>query len=250
MLSRLKYLISARTLHDIHSPFVYRLHNEVILPSKYYYDFEEIERFFRPLTTDKTMVSNLGALHVSKFFFRPTVGQIIRRFEPSQRLAHLLYKLADFFHPQTVALMGGNAGLATRYLAKGWHKSRLVCIESCQDLARLCDRTAYGLPQLRVVCTEWHEGAAAIRKVFPQLDFLWLNTRHADSMWQAWQGCLPALHNRSIAVFHLRYRTDAIEQMWQKVVADERVRFSIDLWEAGLVFTDEKQPKQHFILRW
>jgi len=61
---------------------------------------------------------------------------------------------------------------------------------------------------------------------------------------------VPALYNQSVAVFHLRYRNRAIEQLWKKIVADERVRFSIDLWEVGMVFMDEKQPKQHFILRW
>jgi hypothetical protein len=68
-------------------------------------------------------------------------------------------------------------------------------------------------------------------------------------MYTAWQSCLPALHSGSVAVFHLRYRNSAMEQMWKKVIADERVRFSIDLWETGLVFMDEKQPKQHFVLR-
>jgi hypothetical protein len=249
MLSYLHYLISAKTLHDIHSPFVFKLHNEVTLASKHYYDFDEIERFFHPLITDKSMVSDLGAVHASKFFFRPTVAQIIRNFEPSRQIAHLLYKLADFFHPQTIAIMGGNVGLATRYLAKGWHKSRLVSIEPCKDLAQISDSTAQGLPQLRIVNTDWQSGAAAVTKVFPQLDFLWLNTRHADSMYTAWQSCLPALHSGSVAVFHLRYRNSAMEQMWKKVIADERVRFSIDLWETGLVFMDEKQPKQHFVLR-
>ncbi len=196
------------------------------------------------------MVSDLGAVHASKFFFRPTVAQIIQNFEPSQRVAHLLYKLVDFFHPQTIAIFGSNVGLATRYLAKGWHKSRLISIEPCKELAQLSDRTAKGLPQLRIIHTGWQQGAEAVVKVFPQLDFLWLNTRHADSMYSAWQACLPALHSQSVVVFHLRYRNQAIEHLWQKIKADQRVRFSIDLWEIGLVFIDEKQPKQDFVLRW
>lgn len=196
------------------------------------------------------MVSDLGAVHASKFFFRPNVAQIIQHFEPSQRVAYLLYKLVDFFHPQTIAIMGGNAGLATRYLAKGWHKSRLLSIEPCKTLAQLSESTAKGLPQLRVINTSWPEGADTIVKTFPLLDFLWLNTRHADSMYTAWQNCLDALHSQSVVVFHLRYRNKAVEEIWKKVIADERVRFSIDLWEVGLVFMDEKQPKQHFVLRW
>jgi hypothetical protein len=250
MLSYLQYLISAKTLHDIHSPFVFKLHNEVTLSSKYYYDFEEIERFFHPLITDKTMVSNLGAAHASKFFFRPTVAQIVQKFEPSRRVAHLLYKLVDFFHPQSIAVLGGNVGLATHYLAKGWHKSRLLSIEPCQALAQLSTSIAKDLPQLRVINTDWQQGTDAIIKTFPQLDFLWLNTRYADSMYTAWQSSLTILHSQSVTVFHLRYRNEAMEQMWKKVIADERVRFSIDLWEVGIVFMDEKQPKQHFVLRW
>jgi hypothetical protein len=250
MLSRLHYLFSAKTLHGIHSPFVFKLHNEVILPNKYYYDFDEIAKFFHPLITDKTMVCDLDVVNASRFCFRPTVSKIIQHFEPSQRVAHLLYKLVDFFHPQTIAIMGGNVGLATRYLAKGWHKSRLICVEPCRQLAQLSNRTAEGLPQLRIVYANWQQGADAIVKDFPQLDFLWLNTRHVDGMFAAWQGCMPALYNQSVAVFHLRYRNRAIEQLWKKIVADERVRFSIDLWEVGMVFMDEKQPKQHFILRW
>lgn len=250
MLDYLSHLLSAKTLHGIHSPFIYQLHDEVILAEKHYYDFDEIESFFRPLTRDKTAIKNLGAADTPKFFFRPTTAQIIRRFEPSLRTARMLYKLTDFLRPQTVAVVGCNAGIAVRYLSKGWHRSKIIGVEPCLELAQLSERTARDLPQLRIVCADWQTGCNAIVTMFPQLDLLWLNTRHFESMYAAWESCLPALHEGSTVIFHLRYRSKSMEKMWKKIIADTRVRFSIDLWQAGIVFLDPKQPKQHFRLRW
>ncbi|MCS7018787.1 MAG: hypothetical protein RMJ87_12415 [Cytophagales bacterium] len=250
LVNYLRYLLSAKTLHHIHSPFVYRLHSQIVLPRKQYYDFELLRQFFRPLTIDKTTISNLGAVEVSKFFFRPTVSAIIQNFEPSQRVAELLYKLVDFLHPQTILVAGCNAGVAIHYLAKGWHKSKLVGIEPCQPLAQLTEKTASAFSQVQILHADWQEGIQTAAQFSPVLDLIWLNTRHAESMYFVWKNCLPILHHQGAAVFHLRCRTSAMEQMWQQIIAEERVRFSIDLWEVGMVFIDNRQPKQHFVLRW
>ncbi|MCS6967037.1 MAG: hypothetical protein RMJ44_02750 [Cytophagales bacterium] len=246
--SFLHYWLKAQTLHSIHSPFVFQLCDQVILANKHYYDFDEIETLFEPLTNNNTLIDQLGETDFSDSF-RPTVRQVIHRFEPSESVRHLLYKLVDFFCPQTVVVMGSNTGIATRYLAKGWHKSRLLSIEPCKQLAEISTEMMRDLQYVEIINENWQTGIATVIKKLTPIDFLWLNARHAGMNYIIFEQLVSALHSQSVVAFHLPCRALA-EPLWKQVVANPHVRFSIDLWKIGLAFFNRQQPKQHFVLRW
>src|ERR1700761_7152362 len=100
----LLHRISAKTRHGLHSPFVYRLVDEVIYdfqPKKVY---SEIENFRKQLLNDdrSITVTDLGAgSHVNNNK-QKQVAQIAKNALKPPKLAQLLYRLAADAKPENI----------------------------------------------------------------------------------------------------------------------------------------------------
>ena len=57
------------------------------------------------------------------------------------------------------------------------------------------------------------------------------------------------INEDSCLIFHDIHWSKGMRKAWDGICADQRVIFSIDLFEMGLVFFKKGVPKQHFILK-
>ena len=70
-----------------------------------------------------------------------------------------------------------------------------------------------------------------------------------DEIWQFADFLLPRLTEKGVLVVEGIHTSKEMEQVWAELKADSRVRSSIDVYHAGLLFVDKHYLKRHYIVR-
>ncbi|HEC0958227.1 TPA: hypothetical protein R1S83_005910, partial [Klebsiella pneumoniae] len=114
----IKHRFTAKSRHGTHSPFVYRLTDEVIYDFEDKSDYKSIEAQRKKLLSDESEVSvtDLGAgSHLNKNRTKQ-VKEIAKNALKSPKLAQLIYRLAKESKPQNIIELGTCLGITTAYL--------------------------------------------------------------------------------------------------------------------------------------
>ena len=247
----LKHRFTAKTRHGVHSPFVYKLIDEIIYDFHAKNDYHEIEGLRSQLLLDHRIiqVTDLGAgSHVNNNKNK-AVRVIARNALKPARLAQLIYRLALHFSPQTVIELGTCLGITTAYLAKAAPQARVISIEGCPETAAVA---AENLSRLNISNVELKTGnfdimLPGILKEQKSLDFVFIDGNHRkEATLNYFEWCLPKLSETGIMIFDDIYWSKGMKEAWEQIKADPRVTVTIDLFWIGLVFIRPGQVKEDF----
>lgn len=107
LINYVKHWLEAKNRHGVHSPFVYRLIDEVIYDRRPKRDYLEIENLRSAVLTDShKLVAYKG------------VGRGVHPSLDSPVLAQLLYRLSTHFLPNRIIELGISSGRAAAYITK------------------------------------------------------------------------------------------------------------------------------------
>ena len=251
----LKHRFTAKTRHGVHSPFVYKLIDEIIYDFHAKNEYHEIEELRRALLDDQRVirVTDLGAgSHVNNNKTK-AVSTIARNALKPPRLAQLIFRLAKYFSPGTIIELGTCLGVTTAYLAKAAPQSRVISVEGCPETAAVA---AENLGRLKVENTELRTGNFDI--ILPdileeqeRLDFVFIDGNHRkDATMNYFEWCLPKLSENGVLIFDDIYWSRGMKEAWQQIKADPRVTVTVDLFWIGLVFVRKGQVKEDFRVRY
>jgi predicted O-methyltransferase YrrM len=262
LLDYLIFWFSASNAHGLHSPFVFQLYNQVIASDKEYYCFREIEELRWQLSLDKTYleINDLGAGSKVLTSHQRSISQIINTSTSEPKVAQLIFKLIDFFQPQTILELGTCLGLTTLYMYEAMpSKSIIYTFEGSKELAEKAESIATQYIKNKVEQTEkkiktvignLDETLLKTITEVDKLDFVFFDANHRQApTLQYFEICLAKAHENSVFVFDDIYWSMEMKAAWQQIQAHPRVKVTVDLFALGLVFFTEKQAKQHFKLK-
>src|SRR5476651_1851461 len=112
--------LKAKTRHDLHSPFVYRLADKTIYDFDAKTVYDEVESIRRGLLNDNRIitVTDLGAGSHLNSSRTKKISDIARNALKPRKLAQLLYRLTSDLQPRTIIELGTCLGITTLYLQK------------------------------------------------------------------------------------------------------------------------------------
>ena len=122
IIAYLKHKLTANNRHGTHSPFVYKLADEVI------YDFSS-KKVYEAVEAQRKKLLNDD----SNFVFAGSA--LLKNKNKKSRIAQLVFRLAKYHSPKNVMLIGANLGLTTAYLAKACPNANLIVIEESELIA-------------------------------------------------------------------------------------------------------------------
>jgi predicted O-methyltransferase YrrM len=251
----LKHRLRSKTRHGTHSPFVYRLADEVIYDFSNKSDYNNIESQRKKLLNDRSEieVTDLGAgSHLNKNR-KKSVKQIAKNALKSPRLAQLIYRLAKDNNPDQILELGTCLGLTTAYLAKAVPTAEVISIEGCPQTAAVA---AQNFKDLHLENIELQVGnfdtiLPGLTESKAKLDFVYIDGNHRkDATLNYFKLCLPKVHENSILIFDDIYWSEGMKEAWEEIKQHPDVRITIDLFWIGLVFFRSGQAKEHFKLRY
>jgi len=250
----LKHRLTAKTRHGTHSPFVYKLADEVIYDFSNKSEYKNIEAQRKKLFNDDSeiTVTDLGAgSHLNKNRVKK-VSQIAKNALKSKRLAQLIYRLAENTKPKTAIELGTCLGITSAYLAKANPEAQIITIEGCPQTAGVASNNFKDLDLNNI---ELHVGnfdllLPDIIAKQPTLDFVYIDGNHRkDATLNYFKWCLPKVTEDSLLIFDDIYWSKGMKEAWNEIKNHPDVTVTVDLFWIGLVYFKKGQAKEHFKLK-
>lgn len=253
--SYLQHQLRAVNRHGVHSPFAFEFITQV-LPHKPTAFGEAAEQWRMSCLENNTLiqVEDFGAGYGGKQerFVEKSIAAITKSSARPRREGELLSRICKHYDRKNVLELGTNLGFSAAYLANGvGDKGQVQTIEGALNIAAFSEETFSKLKvQVKSLTGEFG-------KVFPKLDWdnykpdlVLIDGNHTkEATIQYFEYLLPKLEPSAILIFDDIHWSEGMEQAWAHIIADPKVRLSIDLYAMGIVFLDRNQAKQHFQFR-
>ncbi len=248
------HFIRSFRLHGIHSPFVYRLYNQVIAHKGNYYAFGIIENLRRQLMADRRQIkiTDLGAGSRGYNTPQKSICYLARVAAKPPHLAQFLFRLVNFQQPAIILEIGTSLGLTTAYLAAARPQARVYTLEGCPATAQAAQANfkRLKLKNITQVPGNFDESLPALLRDLNQLDFVFFDGNHRyEPTLRYFDWCLAKRTPESIFVVDDIYWSEEMTLAWRAICARPEVMISVDLFHFGLIFFRDKQPKQHFTIK-
>lgn len=250
----LKHRLKAKTRHGVHSPFVYRLVDEVIYDFHTKKGYEMIERLRRELLKDERVITitDLGAGSLVNNNKQKKIKELAKNALKPASLAQLIYRLAADNNPDTIIELGTCLGLTTSYLATAVPSAKIISVEGCPQTAAIAEENLAKLDieNAGVLVGNFDAVLPNVIEGLPQLDFIFIDGNHRkEATLNYFKWCLPKLGDNSIMIFDDIYWSKGMKEAWEEIKAHPEVTVTVDLFWIGLVFVRKGQVKEDFRIK-
>ncbi|WP_374165714.1 O-methyltransferase [Arcticibacter sp. MXS-1] len=252
--SFIKHRLIAKTRHGVHSPFVYRLIDEVIYDFNHRSEYNDIEQLRSELLSDRRLISitDLGAgSHVNNNK-RKEVRQLAKSALKPPALAKLIHRLTNDLKPHNIIELGTCLGLTTAYLAKAAPDARVISIEGCPETAKVAaeNLARLDLDRVSVLTGNFDEVFPRVLAGQQTADLIFVDGNHRkEATLNYFHWALPHMKDEGMMIFDDIYWSKGMEEAWEDIKAHPDVTVTIDLFWIGLVFFRKGQAKEHFKVR-
>lgn len=233
---------------------MYELAEEVIFDKRDFYAFDDIDFIRSQLLQNHHIidVKDYGAGSKSNATNRRKISEIVKNAATPEKVGMLLFRLVNYFKPNTILELGTSLGIGTLYHAFAAPKSQIYTIEGCPNTATIA-RQSFDLLKLSNIHSKvgrFEEQLQPTLEEIKRLDYAFLDGNHRkDATLQYFEQCLPFAHSDSIFVLDdINWSAD-MQAAWKAVKAHPKVTLTIDLFRLGIVFfRAEQAEKEHFQL--
>lgn len=265
----LRHYLTSSSRHGTHSPFVYKLTDEVIYDFKFKNEYLAIENQRKKLLNDHSEieVTDLGAGSQFNKNRVKKISHIARHALKSPRLAQLIYRLAMHQQPYSsvsgapaqIIELGTCLGITTAYLSKARPAAHITSIEGCPATAavaaetfRVLQSAPGGLSSANIDLKtgNFDELLPDVLAGTGQLDLVYIDGNHRkQATLDYFHQCLPNVHEGSLMIFDDIYWSRGMKEAWAEIKAHPEVTVTVDLFWIGLVYFRKGQVKQDFKIR-
>ncbi len=254
ILKYLSYKFNSMTKYDVHPPFLFDLITQVFENETKYQDYNKVENLKKELLKDNRTVEikDLGAGSAVSTSNRRTVSQITRYSSKSTKHGRLLYRLVNYFKPETVLELGTSLGLSSAYMALANSNSKIITVEGCPNVSAIAadNFKKLSINNIELLTGNFDEVLPEVIQSVKKLDLVFIDGNHReDPTKQYFEQCLTKATNETIFVFDDIHWSDGMENAWHYVQNHNSVSLTIDIFYMGFAFVRKELTKQHFTIR-
>lgn len=235
----------------VHSPFVFKFTNNILVGKGLYYVFSKIESVRSDLKRDKREIDvvdfGCGDYKIRK------ISDIAKHSLKSPKYGQLLYRIANYFNSRSVLEFGTSLGVTTSYLAASSTEIHCTSLEGCPQTAKIAQENfkKLGLKNINIVLGNIDDTLSNVLNDLPGLDLVFFDANHrSECVLRYFDQCLSKANNNTVMVFDDIYWSADMEMAWNKIKEHPLVTSSIDLFEVGIVFFNPDLHKKHYKMRY
>ncbi|MBI2968640.1 MAG: class I SAM-dependent methyltransferase [Bacteroidetes bacterium] len=258
----IKHFLSAISIHNIHSPFVFQILTGMQLSDEDSDRIANIEKLRKGLLRDNSEIIffEMGAgSKISsadqKESGKPGIKRMMRDIIKSSvkpELGVILYKLCRYFKPEVVVELGTSAGISTAFLAMADPGGKIFTIENNPSSADAAEKNfrELGISNIEQIRGTFDNELPSLLGKLRKIDFIFIDGNHRkDPLLKYFELCLEKSHPSTVFIFDdIRWSDDMLSG-WESVRNHERVSVTLDLFQAGIAFLVTGIAKQHYRLR-
>jgi predicted O-methyltransferase YrrM len=252
--SYLNFLWNSKNEHGVHSPFVFNLVTKCFYDKKQYPEYSILKNYRNSLLQNKNTieVSDFGA--GSRVFKSNTraINQIARNAGISKKRAELLFRITNYFQPESILEIGTSLGLATSALSLGNIKSKITTIEGCSNTLYVAQKQfeEFGFKNITSINTEFSSYLKNYQLSIINYQLIYFDGNHSkQATLEYFDLLLPTITNETVWIFDDIHWSPAMEAAWEIIKNHPKVTVTIDTFQWGIVFFRTEQPKEHFVIR-
>jgi predicted O-methyltransferase YrrM len=251
----IKHRFTSKTRHGTHSPFVYKLTDEVIYDFSNKKVYDNIEQQRKKLLDDHTLihVTDLGAgSHLNKNQTKK-VSQIAKNALKNPSLAQLIHRLVAYQKPRNIIELGTCLGITTAYLAQAQPTANVLTIEGCPETAAVAYKNfnELNLANIELQVGNFNERLPIAIDQAETLDVVYIDGNHTkEATLNYFNWCLPKINENSLLIFDDIYWSEGMKEAWETIKSHPQVTVTVDLFWIGLVYFKKDQAKEHFKIKY
>lgn len=243
--------------HHIHSPFVFHIVRDVITPRTPQDSAVRAKagEYRRRLYESKAAIvtGQIGAIATEPK--KRKVSDIARRTSTRDKYGRMLARLIADLRIDSILELGTSLGISTAYMAAARGSARIVTIEGLPEVAKLADENlkSAGFSNVMVINGDISEQLDRAIDSLPgqKVGLAFIDGDHSKESTIDFFETIAKRHTGlSVLVFDDIYWSKGMTEAWEHVVADERVKTTIELAQMGLAFFRTGCQKEHYIVRW
>lgn len=241
--------------HGMHSPFIFDFIVKVLNDKKQYPAYTIVEKLRHDLLNNSGVltVKDFGAGSAIDKSSQRRISSIAKNAAKPAKYGQLLFRMAQYYKPDTVLELGTSLGITTSYLSFARPNSQVITMEGSSSIASTaCEN--FKKPELQNI--EMVEGnfdntLAEVVNRARTLDFVFLDGNHRlQPTVQYFNTILGKINSGSIVVVDDIHWSSEMEQAWQAIKNHPSAKCSVDLFFIGIIFfREEFHEKQHFTIR-
>lgn len=248
----LKFLLRSTNQHGVHSPFVYNLITECFYDKTAYKDYADILNYRKSLLKNKSKIkiTDLGAgSHITKQNER-RISEIAKNAGSTPNSAKLLYRLTNYFKPDSILELGTSLGIATHAMCLGNPNSFITTVEGCPNISGFTKNNLKSQPlnNINQITGNFYDVTKKLASNTYDLVFFDGNHQKEPTL-NYFETLLQTTHNDSVFIFDDIHWSKGMTQAWETIKQHPKVTVTIDTFFWGFVFFRKEQVKEHFTIR-
>lgn len=252
-----KYYLSASNSkgHGIHSPFVFNFVKHVKNDTNKYACYANIEELRAVLLKDKTVieVEDFGAGSTVIKTNKRRVNKIAASSLKPKKFAQLLFRMVQFYQPNTILELGTSFGISSAYLALGHKQVNLYTLEGAISIAAIARKNfdILALKNIELIHGDFDTTLPKLLQNISGIDMAFIDGNHRKApTLQYFKQLLEKSTDTTILIFDDIHWSKEMEEAWQEIKENGKVTLTIDLFFIGIVFLRKDfLKKQHFSIR-
>ncbi|MEZ4877853.1 MAG: class I SAM-dependent methyltransferase [Flavobacterium sp.] len=252
--SYLNFLWNSTNQHGVHSPFVFNLVTKCFYDKKQYPEYSIIKKYRNSLLENKKFieVTDFGA--GSRVFKsnKRQISKIANTAGISPKRAELLFRITNYFQPESVLEIGTSLGLATSALSLGNESAKITTLEGCpktQEIAKFQLENSK-FQNIKFVTTKFEEYLSIYNLQPTTYNLIYFDGNHSKkATLEYFELLLQTITNETVWIFDDIHWSKEMEEAWEIIKNHPKVTVTIDTFQWGIVFFRSEQVKENFIIR-
>ncbi|WP_396182725.1 O-methyltransferase [Flavobacterium sp.] len=252
--SYFKFLLKSKNQHGVHSPFVFDLVTKCFYDKKKYPEYSILKEYRKSLLANENTieVTDFGAgSRVFKSNQRK-ISAIAKNAGISPTRAELLFRITNYFHPESVLEIGTSLGLATIALSLGSKNSKIITLEGCLQTISIAKNQCQlqNLNNIEFINTKFEDYLKKLQPATRNPQLIYFDGNHSKkATLDYFELLLPIISNESVWIFDDIHWSKDMEEAWEIIKNNPKVTVTIDTFQWGIVFFRKEQEKEHFVIR-
>jgi predicted O-methyltransferase YrrM len=257
----LKYLIAAKKLHGVHSPFVYNFSQQILYKKVHepIFNVIELQRQNYKQNNEQIIIEDLGAGSRTIKTLHRRINSIAKSSLKPKKWANLLFKICKHYQPKNAIELGTSLGITSSYIAHAIQPNGILyTIEGSSHIAALAQKTfnSFGMGNIKSFNGHFDnvlpEIYATLKNEKSTVDFVFIDGNHKyEPTVNYFLQSLALSNSNSIFILDDIHWSQEMEQAWEFVKQHPQVTITIDLFFIGIVFfRQQNMAKEHFILKY
>lgn len=242
-----KYKFEAVGAHGLHSPFVYELYRKYIRKKRKHVsaEIEQLRKVCR--NSDKEIeVTDFksGSTKTKK------LGNEARTSPSTAAFSAFLSHLLNYLKADSVLETGTSLGFNSLYLAQSDVK-QVWTLEGNESIATIAAEhfSKMNADKITLVTGDIHETFEAALSE-SEADVIFLDADHRSvAVMKFIELIAPQLSKIKCIIIHDIYWSADMTHCWETLISDPLFPMTIDIFQAGLLFPNQKLEKQHFVIK-